>query len=80
MWNLFSFPTKKETIDSWAKMLEDFTKVSILAIPVIFFGKENIQFKVISIGVLLFIAYYALISAKALRENITRLTTKEEDF
>lgn len=80
MWNLFSFPTKKETIDSWAKMLEDFTKVSILAIPVIFFGKESIQFKVISIGVLLFIAYYALISAKALRENITRLTTKEEDF
>ncbi|QBQ64669.1 hypothetical protein EXH44_10775 [Actinobacillus indolicus] len=79
MWNLFKFPTKKETIDSWAKMLEDFTKVSILAIPVIFFGKESIQFKGISIAVLLFIAYYALISAKALRENVTRLTIKEED-
>ena len=80
MWNLFKFPTKKETIDSWAKMLEDFTKVSILAIPVIFFGKESIQFKGISISILLFTAYSGLIWAKALRENIARLTTKEEEF
>lgn len=76
MRHLMSFPTKKEVIDSWAKMLDDFTKVSVMAMPVIFFGKDTIPFKAFAIFGLLIVAACALIRAKVLRENIDDLTTE----
>ena len=79
MWNLFCFPTKKETIEAWAKMLEDFAKVAVLAIPVLLFGKEGFIFKSINAVVLLFIAYWCLIVAKVIRERIRELSIIEED-
>ena len=73
MWNLFCFPTKKETIEAWAKMLEDFAKVSIIALPVVFFGKESLIFKAFGIGGLILIAYCSLIIAKYTREKMSEL-------
>lgn len=79
MWNLFCFPTKKETIEAWAKMLEDFAKVSIIALLVVFFGKEGLIFKAFGIGGLILIAYCSLIIAKYTREKMSELIFKEEN-
>ncbi|OOH86461.1 hypothetical protein BMT54_10740 [Pasteurellaceae bacterium 15-036681] len=80
MLGLFRFPTKKETIDAWAKMLEDFTKVAVLAMPVVFFGKENTGFKSFAIIALIIFAYCGLLFAKYFRENINRFITQEEEY
>lgn len=44
--NPFRLPMKKETLDAWAKIFEDCTKVSLLAIPALwYYGKEDVVFK-----------------------------------
>lgn len=72
MWNLCQFPTSKETIEAWAKILEDIAKVSLIAIPVLVFGKETDMFKIFGSSSLFLTAYCCLIIAKYLRDKIDK--------
>lgn len=38
--NLLKRPTEPETLDAWAKILEDIAKVAILALPVIIYQRR----------------------------------------
>lgn len=48
MLNLFKRPIEVETLEAWAKMVEDIANVVILAVPVIIFGQNGILFKIMS--------------------------------
>lgn len=74
--NPFRLPMKKETLDAWAKIFEDCTKVSLLAIPAIwYYGKEDSTFKVgATIG--LFLAMYiCMIMGRLIRDNAEYLSS-----
>lgn len=70
MWNIFTPPIEKLTIESWAKISDDIAKIAILAIPVILYGNYSIYFKFIH-TILLFAGTYAfLLVARLLRQNL----------
>ncbi|MCW9731934.1 hypothetical protein L5B97_00260 [Avibacterium sp. 20-15] len=68
MLNLFKKPIEIETLDDWAKMSIDITKVAILAIPVILFNSEPLFLKVIKTIFLIIGAYSGLIVHRQLRQ------------
>lgn len=79
MLNLLKRPIEAETLDAWAKILEDIAKVALLALPVVIFGQNGAFFKIASSVALLFIAYFALIGGKQIRKHKTYLSTTTEE-
>ncbi|WP_245853376.1 hypothetical protein [Pasteurella oralis] len=53
-----------ETLNSWAKWLEDIAKAAVVAIPVVVFGHYGLLFKFVNSGVLTIGAYVTLVIAK----------------
>ncbi|VEB24441.1 hypothetical protein [Avibacterium volantium] len=74
MLNLFKRPIEVETLEAWAKMVEDIAKVAILAVPVIIFGQNGILFKIASSFTLMFVAYATLLVGKQLRKLKPKLS------
>ncbi|OOR99263.1 hypothetical protein B0187_05765 [Haemophilus paracuniculus] len=72
MWNLLSLPNTIETIEAWAKILEDIAKVAVLAIPVVLYGDKTLLVKCGNSFLLLCVVYACLIIAKLLRNNKTQ--------
>lgn len=77
MLNLLKRPIEIETLDAWAKILEDIAKVALLALPVVIFGQNGIFFKSASSVALLLIAYFALIGGKQIRKHKTYLSKED---
>lgn len=77
MFNLLKRPIESETLDAWAKILEDIAKVAILAIPVVIFGQNGVFFKSASTIALLMAAYFALIGGKQIRKHKVYLSQEE---
>ncbi|MCF7522118.1 hypothetical protein L4G92_08695 [Neisseria sp. ZJ106] len=77
MFNLLKRPIETETLDAWAKILEDIAKVAVLALPVVIFGQNGVAFKAASSIALLTIAYFALIGGKQIRKHKTFLSTED---
>lgn len=77
MFNLLQRPIESETLDSWAKILEDIAKVAILAIPVVIFGQNANFFKGASTLALLMVAYFSLIGGKQIRKHKKYLSQGE---
>lgn len=75
--NLLKRPTEPETLDAWAKILEDIAKVAILALPVIIFGQNGVFFKFASSVAILMIAYFSLIGGKQIRKHKHYLSTED---
>lgn len=69
VFNLLKRPIETETLDAWAKILEDIAKVALLALPVVIFGQNGFSFKVASSIALLLISYFALIGGKQIRKH-----------
>lgn len=78
MWRIFKRPIEQETKDAWAKMSDDVTKVAILAIPVLLYGKDSLINKLINTGLLLFSIYCGLIISRQLRQSKTSKPTTEQ--
>ncbi|MCW9714657.1 hypothetical protein [Avibacterium sp. 21-594] len=74
MLNLFKRPIEVETLEAWAKMVEDIAKVAILALPVIVFGQNGVLFKIASSFTLMFVAYATLLVGKQLRKLKPKLS------
>lgn len=67
--NPFRLPMKKETLDAWAKIFEDCTKVSLLAIPALwYYGKEDFVFKFGATVGLFLSMYICIIFGRLLRD------------
>lgn len=77
MLNLLKRPIERETLDAWAKILEDIAKVALLALPVVIFGQSQIFFKVASSLALLLTAYFALIGGKQIRKHKPYLSKED---
>lgn len=77
MLNLLKRPIESETLDAWAKILEDIAKVAILAVPVVIFGQSGVFFKGASTLALLMSAYFALICGKQIRKHKTYLSSED---
>ncbi|MFZ7342874.1 hypothetical protein [Avibacterium volantium] len=77
MLNLFKRPIEVETLEAWAKMVEDIAKVAILAVPVIIFGQNGILFKIMSSLTLIFVIYAALVAGKLLRKHKSQLSKED---
>ena len=75
MVNLFKKPIENETLDDWAKIVNDIAKVAILAIPVMLYGKDPIALKTFNSLLLLIGAYSALQSGRIIR----RYKQKQEE-
>lgn len=67
--NLLQRPIERETIDAWAKVLEDLAKVAILATPVVLYGDKDIWFKLGHLALLAAMSYIGFLLAKLLRKN-----------
>lgn len=67
--NLLKRPIVEETIESWAKNLEDISKFSILTMPVVFYGNYTFLFKSANISGLIIVTNSSLLLAKWLRNN-----------
>ncbi|MDU8924485.1 hypothetical protein RYD26_06110 [Pasteurellaceae bacterium LIM206] len=72
--NLFQRPIEKETLDSWAKWLEDIAKVAIIAVPVVFFGNYFLWVKIVNILLLLFCGYSFMLAGKLIRKYKNNLS------
>ncbi|MFZ7241236.1 hypothetical protein ACLSYN_09265 [Avibacterium avium] len=77
MLNLFKRPIEVETLEAWAKMVEDITNVVILAVPVIIFGQNGILFKILSSLTLMFVIYATLVAGKLLRKHKSQLSKED---
>lgn len=73
--NPFQKPIETDTLEAWAKLLEDIAKVAILALPVIFYGQNSLIFKLINITLLFFIVYTFINLGRFLR----RYKAKQEN-
>lgn len=69
MINLFKRPIESETLDAWAKTTGDIAKVAILSIPVMLYGNETIQIKIVNSLLLVIGSYFALLISRHLRMN-----------
>ncbi|MDH2997633.1 hypothetical protein A1D22_07865 [Pasteurellaceae bacterium LFhippo2] len=67
--DVFIYPIENETLDSWAKNVEDIAKVSILAFPVVIYGQYGVLFKAINITMLCMVTYSMLYIARFLRRT-----------
>ncbi|EFM93267.1 hypothetical protein [Actinobacillus pleuropneumoniae] len=69
MWNLFQQPVEKESFESWGKMCDDTAKVALLALPVILYSKEGLDFRLINIVLLLCATYLFLLGGRICRKK-----------
>lgn len=74
MINLFKRPIEKDTLDAWAKWLEDVAKVAIIAVPVVFFGEYADIVKTFNIFFLLVCTYSFMLGGKLLRKYKEKLS------
>lgn len=76
LFNLFSRPIEKDTLEDWAKIVADVAKVSILAIPVVLYGNDAVPLKTFNSILLLIGAYAALQSGRIIRRYKLKLEEK----
>lgn len=69
MLNLISRPIHSDTLDAWAKWLEDIAKVAVVAVPVIVFGQYSIIFKLFNSLALIIAAYFCMLGGKLIRQH-----------
>lgn len=74
MLNLFRRPIETETVDAWAKWLEDLAKVAVVALPVVIFGQYSVEFKIINSLLLAFSTYSFMLIAKLIRKYKQQLS------
>ncbi|MDP8170109.1 hypothetical protein QJU96_02250 [Pasteurella skyensis] len=67
--NLFSRPISEDTIEAWAKILEDLAKIAFIAMPAVLYGEYTFIFKGANIVLLILMSYLFLVGAKVLRNN-----------
>lgn len=79
--NLFKRPIHKNTIESWAKNLDDLAKIGVVGIAALLYSPEKgIHFDNAATAIyLLFLVYTCLSFAKALRDDEQYLSSKEVD-
>lgn len=68
MCNLFKPPINQETLDDWAKLTIDLSKVALLGIPAVLYNNDPINIKCINSFLLVFFAYCGLIVGRKCRE------------
>lgn len=76
MFNLFRRPIKKETLDAWAKALEDLAKLAVVGAVALVYSPDK-GFHSTNIFTVLFVCivvYSCLSMARVLRDNEDELT------
>lgn len=77
MLNLFKRPIETETLDAWAKWLEDIAKVSIIAVPVVVFGQYSFVIKALNVLCLLICTYSFMLGGKLIRKHKEKLSKED---
>ncbi|MBN6712051.1 hypothetical protein JFL47_12630 [Haemophilus haemoglobinophilus] len=77
MLNLLKRPIEAETLDAWAKWLEDIAKVSIIAVPVVVFGQYPFIIKTLNILFLLICTYFFMLGEKLIRKHKDKLSKED---
>lgn len=72
MLNLFKRPVETATFEAWSKMCDDVAKVSVMALPVVFYGPKTIYFKTFNILFLLGVIYLFLAGGRYFRNNLNK--------
>lgn len=70
MLSIFKTPVEKETLDDWAKISIDVSKVAILAVPVVIYGNESVFLKICNLIFLGVSIFSGLTLARKLRVMI----------
>lgn len=65
--SLFRQPFDNDTLDSWAKNLDDIAKISTAAFPVLIYSGYGVLFKIINFILLCVTIYMSLGTARYLR-------------
>lgn len=53
MFNIFKKPFNKDSLDAWCKILDDISKIELLAIPVVLYSLNGLFYKLFNSTVLL---------------------------
>lgn len=69
MFNIFKKPFNRESLDSLCKILDDISKIELLAIPVVLYSPNGLFYKLFNSFVLLFSMYICLFMADFIRKN-----------
>lgn len=69
MLDLFHKPINIESLDSWAKNLDEIARIAILAMPVVIYGSDVTSFKAMNIVFLIFSCYFSVYLANLLRNK-----------
>lgn len=77
--NPFKRPIRKETLDAWAKIFEDGTKLAIFAIPVVLYGKEQLADKLFLMVSLIVGIYISIVISRLIREYSDYLSSPKGD-
>ncbi|NBI42263.1 hypothetical protein GVX76_01920 [[Haemophilus] felis] len=77
MMNIFKRPIETETLDAWAKWLEDIAKVAIIAVPVVVFGQYPLIVKGLNILFLLICTYFFMLGGKLIRKHKDKLSQED---
>lgn len=78
--NLFKIPVGHSTIDSWAKILDDISKVSLLSLPVIIFGKSELLDKIFALPTILLVIYFSLCLSRNFRDYLEKRANNNARF
>lgn len=68
MWNLFKRPVEQSSFEAWAKISDDIAKVAILTVPVMLYGKDPTDLKIINTLLLLGAIYAFLTGGRHFRQ------------
>lgn len=78
MLDLFHKPINIESLDSWAKNLDEIARIAILAMPVVIYGSDVTSFKIMNIVLLASCSYSCLYLANFLRKKKPYLSEIKE--
>lgn len=75
--HLFTVPVEKESLEDWAKIAIDISKVALVAISAVLYGDTPIIQKLVNVIILIVIVYFMLFFARNIRILINRKKSEE---
>ncbi|SUT86595.1 Uncharacterised protein [Actinobacillus ureae] len=69
IFNPFQSPIKKSMLEVWAKMLDDFTKIAILAMPVTAYSNVELSIKFFNLILLCICVYCSTVISINIRNS-----------
>lgn len=78
MFKPFKRPINMESLNSWAKNLDEIARIAILASPVVVYSPYEIGLKVLNMMFLVLFSYFCVYLADFIRRNKTLFSSDKE--